>query len=166
MTKKEIEQAIKNGDKLWYYCQEEEEYYGVIELDTKYFKWSYNENCYTHYNEETWRTDPKPYKIFEDCLYKTKKDAEFVANNWKTRVERFEPPLWDYFEVYGSEDEVKFYLQGKIYTLSHNNWDITLSYDAGNEEYGNIFSAPLTKENYLKAVEYARKLFEGQNIEN
>lgn len=110
-------------------------------------------------------------------LYETEEDAEFVLKYHTFRVEKFEPPTWEEFE------KRKFYefqgKNGRTYYIQHLTYcDLLVVYDNDDcytnqltgavidhtYENTNIFKETPTKENYIKAVEIARKLFLGESV--
>lgn len=111
-------------------------------------------------------------------LYENKEDAEFVAKYHTKRPEYFEPPTYEEFlklnnqstcwDFMNKDNQRNFILvSNDVYT--HNDmmkpkeeWTVVVQ-----DEYDDyIFEEPLTKENYYKAVEKARKLFLGEKDED
>ena len=160
IDRERLQELINQKAKIWYYDKEDYEY-DLMELDTKNISFSYGENCFINFNQETWKTNPQPYKIFEDCLYETQAEAEWVAKMHTKRTEYFEPPTWEEFEKQGEP----YYFIGKggikerIYIYNNNGIRKLLS-------SGCKFWGTPTKENYIKACEYARNLFLGKENEN
>lgn len=159
LTREELEKMIENGETVWYFDAEDEADWGIVEIDTKNFRWSDSEDCYINFNKETWQTDPQPYKMYNDSLYKTKEEAEWVANMHATREEKFCPPTWEEMQ-----EDLKDVPDG-TYTVIENS-QITLDYKKSFiiDEIllygiGADFNWNATKENYTKAVELAKRLF-------
>jgi hypothetical protein len=102
----------------------------------------------------------KHHKYF-DKLYETQAEAEWVAKMHTQRTEFFEPPTWEEFEKQGEP----YYFIGKggikerIYIYNNNGRRKLLS-------SGCKFWGTPTKDNYIKACEYARNLFLGKENEN
>lgn len=157
MTREEIEQAFKNKETVYDISTDINSAYEIDFSKVNINK--YFDDGFNFYIESSIGYNGK-LLIF--CEYEnvnkfeTKEDAEFVARNWKTRVERFEPPLWEDF------------LKTESYSfISKNGWKEHIyicKEDIHNKRIssGNRFMGSVTKENYIKAVEYARKLFEGE----
>lgn len=115
-----------------------------IRLDNKHFKIIGNELMFTY----------KDYKILLEQLYKNKAEAEWVAKIYATRVERFEPPMElnynnpfkffgkdkKYYEITCNEEKTRFAVEDAYFEIEHF-------------------------KNYTEAVEYARRLFLGENDE-
>lgn len=88
-------------------------------------------------------------------LFETKEDAEFVANNWKARVEQFKPPLWDEFKRVPHYD-FSFWVENcKL-------WTSEIEIKSNHIFIGDMDFGKATRQHYLKAVEYAKKLFLGE----
>lgn len=106
----------------------------------------------------------KAYEISLDALYKTKEEAQWRADNDCERIEKFEPPTWEEFkkqsnlfrfigknrekckvEGYQSDDKQSGFIDVVVNGTGH----FSVDYD-------------YTKENYTKAVDYAKKLFKGE----
>lgn len=87
--------------------------------------------------------------------------------NWKyemhaSRIERFEPPLW---EEINENTDWRFYFftrDGRDYWFTVNG--IIECIDL-NSEYSESYYFDFTKEDYIKACTIARKLFLGESIE-
>lgn len=113
------------------------------------------------------------FGVFGLChLFETEEDAEFALLYQNiTRTETLSLPIFDEFidkyRTFGENiilDEkcVMFSANLKTYSLYADNDLIWI----GCENDGSvIFKKPLTKENYLKACEVARKLFFGEKVE-
>lgn len=94
-------------------------------------------------------------------FFKSKEDAEFIVKMYAERTEYFDPPTWEEFEK-----QCKPYyfiskggLRETIYIFDKNVNNKLLS--AGSKFFGKP-----TKDNYIKACEYARNLFLGKENEN
>lgn len=86
--------------------------------------------------------------------------------------EKFEPPTWDkfkddkYFLFYSNEHKcfsVEIVLSIDISTENESEEYIAIS-DVNDFNHNMLFKEKLNKENYIKAVEYARKLFLGEEV--
>lgn len=103
----------------------------------------------------------RSHQIKYKDLYETQSEAEWVAKMHTKRTEYFEPPTWEEFEKQGEP----YYFIGKgginerIYIYDNNGRRKLLS-------SGCKFWGTPTKENYIKACEYARNLFLGKENEN
>lgn len=101
---------------------------------------------------------------FKD-LFESYDDAKFVDDNYCTRTEKFEPPLWD---------EIK---AGVVYKFIQPNGSLVFIYSVMSsdkiyiESLNAIFGSKTvyfeySKEGYKEAIEYAKKLFlEGKEDE-
>ena len=91
-------------------------------------------------------------------LYENKEDAEFIVKFHTQRPEYFEPPTWEEFER--EHKPYRFISKGglreTIYIFDKNVNNKLLS--AGSKFFGKP-----TKDNYIKACEYAKSLFLGGN---
>lgn len=110
-------------------------------------------------------------------LYENKEDAEFVAKYHTSRLDVFEPPTYEEFlklnnqsvcwDFLTKDNQQNFILiddmnVGNDTLKPKEEWTVVVQ-----DEYDDyIFEEPLTKENYYKAVELARKLFLGEIDEN
>lgn len=97
-------------------------------------------------------------EILLENLYETKSEAQWVAKMHTERTEKFCPPTWEEFE---REHKPYCFISKKglretIYIFDKNIHNKLLS--SGSR----LFGKP-TKENYEKAVLYAKALFEGRN---
>ena len=92
ISKERLEELIKQNVKIYYFDKDNDEDWDIEELNTKHIRYSHNEDCYIHFDRETWETNPKPYKVFEYNLFETKEEAEFVSNFHTKRQEEFNPP--------------------------------------------------------------------------
>lgn len=102
------------------------------------------------------------------------REIEFRAKYHTSRIEKFEPPTYEEFlklnnqstcwDFMNKDNQRNFILVGNDIYM-HNDmlkpkeeWTVVVQ-----DEYDDyIFEEPLTKENYYKAVEKARKLFLGE----
>lgn len=89
-------------------------------------------------------------------IFETKEQAEWHAKTYAERTERFEPPMWeDIPNSYG------FYR----FVFSHNNHYASFSVNKEHNHIGiaidlvSTYDEPATKENYIKACEIVRDLF-------
>lgn len=89
-------------------------------------------------------------EIFDEDLFETKEDAEFVLKTRAERTEYFEPPTWEDFL---KTKEYKF--------ISYDGFrkKIYIEPTTGKLSSCTKFIGKPTKENYIKACEMARKLF-------
>lgn len=100
-----------------------------------------------------------------EYLFEKKEDAEFIAKYHTQRVVKFNPPTWAIFSE--EETDIVFDMKDGRMMLSHwiiGDNHIVLIKTSKDDDF--VFSEPLTKENYIKAVEYARKLFLGEEDES
>lgn len=99
----------------------------------------------------------RDYYSFDE-LFETRDRAEWHLKMTAERTERFEPPMWediedDYlYKFYINRKEFKFYVNKFTDCIYVYNLDDTqVVYD--------VFDEPVTKENYIKACEIVRDLF-------
>ena len=158
ITKERIDELIKNRAKIYSISKSGE----VFCLGLKFREHTLN--------NKKWLENK--YEVYSK-FYENKEDAEFVAKYHTSRVEKFEPPTYEEFlklnnqstcwDFMNKENQRNFVLVGNDY-YAHNDmikpkeeWTVVVQ-----DEYDDyIFEEPLTKENYYKAVERARKLFLG-----
>lgn len=114
----------------------------------------------------------KHHKYF-DKLYETQAEAEWVAKMHAQRPEFFEPPTYEDFIkepfiTVDYEDGYKFLTKdGHFAYIRHNEYsDDTDEFEVGGNRVGYKSFTPATKDNYIKACEYARNLFLGKEKEN
>ena len=144
-----LKQLVEEKAKIYYFDRENDEEWGVVEVNTKNFHYSYNEGCYLNFNEETWRTKPEPYKMYNDALYETRKEAEWVEKIHTLRVEYFDPPVkLEIFENYKITSKKGAKMQ--IYRRSEDEWWVWL------------VATYIRCDTYEEAVELARKYFLGK----
>ena len=99
-----------------------------------------------------------------NILFETKEEADWVVNMHTSRIEYFEPKDWDFVVKFTRPYRYDFSVpklncRGKILVM---NTCIVVDYGyTGYCEDSKSFGEP-TKENYIKAVEFARKLFKGE----
>lgn len=124
----------------------------------------FEEKLNKHYTHDVlkdcvcWWGIPRKRWFFKD-IFETKAEAEWVVKMHTARTEYFEPPTWEEFEKEHKPYRFisKSGLRETIYIFDKNIHNKLLS--SGSR----LFGKP-TKENYIKAVEYARKLFEGEKL--
>lgn len=73
ITQERLKELIEQKAKIFYFDGYEDNDWGIVEVDTKNFRFSHNENCYINFCEETCKTDPQPYKMWEMLYLKPKK---------------------------------------------------------------------------------------------
>ncbi len=153
MTKQEIEQAIKNGESVWYL------FAGVYELKTSEhtdkFITRNSDYCYTDENGVD-RCAPL------DMLYKSKEEAEHYLNHQDiTRTETLPFLTWEEFK---GKRELKFNsVDGKYCELFIFNEFIYLQVgkDATeNSKQQNL--GELTEVNFYRAYDECVRLFKGE----
>lgn len=159
ISEERLKELIEQGTTIYYYK--------INDINAHTLKlseecWIKDEELNYEYDTDyvTWRE----YFSLKD-LYETKEEAEFVAKYHTSKVVKFEPPTWEEFLKTNVSD------YGGCYS------DILVTiYMIGTLENGKLYVAPNTsltthdfgkptKENYYKAVEYAKKLFEGEQVE-
>lgn len=109
-----------------------------------------------------------------DTLYETKEEAEWALEFGNiTRTEKLELPSWEEFQK--THTTINFYKNGCEYGLHRVNYsadrnnpdfkiEVYVFYNDLEESSDDLFSEPLTKENYIKACRLCKKLFlERQN---
>ena len=107
---------------------------------------------------------------FLETVFETKEQAEWAEKMYTERTERFEPPMWEDIEKDGYL--FTFIKPKDIHTIAFAvNWgvlwenEIVILYDDDYcvDECRTIFNEPATKENYIKACEIVRDLFNRGN---
>lgn len=97
-------------------------------------------------------------------LYETKDQAEWVLKTVAERTERFEPPMWEDIELekryvfrFIINNEFIYFKVGKHENAKFNN--ITIFNITGDKMIFSKWDSDTTKENYIKACERVRDLF-------
>ena len=168
ITKERLEELIEQGAKIFYFDAYEDNDWGIVEVDTKNFTFSHNENCYTNFCKETYRTNPQPYKMFEDALFETKEEAEWHKEfGYIFRIETLELPTYEWMQPKEDEQDVYY----SFYNYKHELMGIRVtkqkialykSYRCSDlTSTVDIFDN--TKENYTLACRKAKELFLGEN---
>ena len=99
-------------------------------------------------------------------VYETKEEAEWYCKMNKSRIEKFEPPMWeDIKNTYGFrfiyyDDIIEFTVNYSTMLdgVEFNTQKIVIR---NIDERELLFVEPATKKNYKKACEMVGKLFEG-----
>lgn len=145
ITREELEKMIESGEIAWLKGG------GGLIL---------NKNC------KVLRDGGNDWLFVHECpfyllteLYKTKEETEWILKTHTKREERFEPPHWNEIDK-STFWEYSFvsaqpYYYGKITV----GVDIDVEYGAYCSKYKYESFGSATKENYEKAVDFARKLF-------
>ena len=105
------------------------------------------------YDQEFMDIDVLPETLEEDV-----EKGEWCYEMHASRLERFEPPVWEEFL------EIEEYI---FWTKKHKQTHImTLGakYLVVETDFERFYTGDLTKENYIKACTIARKLFLGESI--
>lgn len=147
IEKERLEELIEEGEKIWSITNGR-----VVCFPTSKRDYFVNRLDGTIlYSNDKYNADLKLEK-----LYETKEDAEWVVKYHTQRLEYFEPPTWEKFEREHKPYRFisKSGLRETIYVFDKNVNNKLLS--AGSKFFGKP-----TKENYIKACEYARSLFLG-----
>lgn len=149
MDKKELIKKINNKESVWVLCDNK----------VREFKFDNNKiiihDDYIEYFYGKWGNTIKLSEIFDE-----KEDAEFVANNWCKREEKFKPPTWNEFN---KKFDKYFGFTGKLFCycyvfVDENNKLKVHDNDCEYTYYENKF----TKENYIEAINIAKSLFMGE----
>ena len=153
MTKTELEEAIKNGESVWYLFGE------AYELKT-----SEHTNKFITRSDDYCYTDKRCVDRCAplDMLYKSKEDAEHYLNHQDiTRTETLPFLTWEEFK---SGEEVIFKgRNGKGYALVYNKGlDKIDLFDTDGIMWGIIESWELTEANFYKAYDECVRLFRGE----
>ena len=151
MTKQELEQAIENGESVWYVYEDD---LRKIEL-TKYIQ--FNQFGFTNSND-TWR---ELYSY--DKTFATKQQAEHYLHHANiTRTETLPFLTWEEFL---EEKEIKFNSKKSEYLMIYLAGNITI-YQCYYDDNGlklqlRIFDEEATEENFYKAYDECVRLFKG-----
>ena len=96
-----------------------------------------------------------------DNLYETKEQAEWALRTIGKRIEKFEPPMWEeikdgyFFAFFQRLEDIIWEWQFEVIKGDCSNEGITFYNNTGDVK----FQKPATKENYEKACEIVRDLF-------
>ena len=154
ITAERLEELIKQGGTV---------YIGNtthINLSNRdYVKYDKNDNAYYLVHRDMW--------FGLSVIYETKKERDWVIKTHTERIERFEPLLWDDIDT---QYEFNFFdrqfIRPGIYSVRHMRFSAyngdkdkeVYLYDETSREY-EIYEQHATKENYEKACEVVRELF-------
>ena len=156
MTKQEIEQAIENGESVWYPKGRT-----IKQIDLK--------NTHPIFNgyqidimiedENGWHTE---FYGIED-LYKTKPEAEhFLYHANISRIEKLPFLTWEEFL---EKEYFEFFNGGKGFRLyishTHNENIRIITFNRYNPDGDVIFEMPQTEANFYKAYDECVRLFRG-----
>lgn len=157
ITKKRLKELIENNSTIY------TTYGGYVSEINLHKKYDYVTD--NHLFEADMVAGEVGYRKYTfNILFENKEDAEFVAKYHTKRVDKFNPPTWDTFSE--EETDIVFNIKDGRMMLSHwvfGDNHIVLIKTSKDEDF--VFSEPLTKENYEKAVEIARKIFLGESDE-
>ena len=157
IEKKRLKELIEKGAKIFYFDAYGDDNWGIVEVDTKNFSFSHNENCYTNFCEATYRTNPQPYKMYEDALFETKEEAEWDREfGCIVRTEILKLPTWEEFI---EMEEFCFFQKNHKQTIIRILGTKYLGVETNFERY---YTGDLTKENYTLACRKAKELFLGE----
>ena len=154
ITIERLRELIKQGATIWYGRNR----WGYpIKLDTKHFI-IINGTLRYHKNKMLIGDGYESKDLREDVDCGKWEKQMFIS-----RTERFEPPLWEdigkdknyKFKFMDNEDIIEF-IVSKAPTMFYSNGYV-FAYNAGTREV--YISEPATKENYIKACEIVRDLF-------
>lgn len=162
IEKERLEQLIEQGATVYSTSWREE-----VELNKETCSISKESDGYilTVYEDE----EHSPHyciDYLEEDWVRAKEKTEWEYNIHTSRTESFKPPLWEDIEIKDEPYTYSFsvpelHCRGKILVLKTYIsviWGYT-GYCEGNKPFGET-----TKENYIKAVEFARKLFKGEEV--
>lgn len=131
-----------------------------------------NIGCYEYYND--YYNCNLMFNL-SDEIFENREDAEWYQEFGKiSRSESLKLPTWKEFRK--SNSGVHFFRNGYEYGLTkarysedekNPDWrvEIYVLYNDLEESSDDLFSEPLTKENYIKACRKAKKLFLGEDDE-
>ena len=167
ISRERLEKLIEKGSTIW------ADDYGEIQLcnksevcDTIAFMGNHQIQegyclCGFVYNNEFIRDNIEP-----DGLEENVEKGEWQYEMHASRLERFEPPVWedfleknDYIFLSKSHKEVTI----RIGVIGFTN-GTTMEYVVVENEFERFYTGDLTKDNYIKACTIARKLFLGESV--
>lgn len=104
--------------------------------------------------------------VFPEELEEDVEKGEWQYEMHASRLERFEPPVWedileknDYIFLSKSHKEVIIRIGASRFTNG-----TTMEYVVVENEFEGFYTGNLTKDNYIKACTIARKLFLGESV--
>lgn len=153
ITAERLEELIKQGGliyAIWFFNHEIE----AVNIG-KHKRWEvYDGRLYSYYLNGQ---DDEEY----DCndLFETLEQAEWALETKTARIERFEPPMWEDIEVVYTFDFITKGLHLRFAMDKHLDVIVVYKLFNGLEKDSTIFDEHATKENYIKACEIVRDLF-------
>ena len=141
ITKERLEELAKENAKIYYIP------FGDISIER---------TAKSVYERFFIKKDFAPYNIYEKNYYETKEEVEFVQKFHTRKIIYFEPPTWEEFL---KTEHYDFHAQKKTMPTIINIHSKYI-YVEDFEKVHLILD--LSKENYYKAVECAKKLFLGE----
>lgn len=110
------------------------------------------------------KKDFAPYNIYEKNYYETKEEAEFVQKFHTKKTIYFEPPTWEEFLKTETDIRRPNYTCENVMIIDYDNEILVEDYNNDlNEKHFNYDKGLNNrKEKYYEAVEYAKKLFLGE----
>ena len=160
MTKSELEQAIKNGESVWY-ADDCNEKVWEINLNEKYKPEIYLDQILYIYQNIN---DRFKQELFIKNIYKTKAEAEHYLHHANvTHIETLPFLTWEefkqkeYFEFFNGNKGFMLYI-----SHTHNENIRIITYGRYNPDGNVLFEIPQTEENFYKVYDEAVKLFKGE----
>ena len=147
ITSERLEELIKQEEWVWL-IDDEQKCFG-LKLSNKF-----------HIKDNSLRSEVETVYATLNNIFETKDRAEWALKTIAERTERFEPPMWEDIEL---PYHYRFTINNSLYVFDISNGKITILkqfkclYD--------LFEKPATKENYIKACEIVRDLFNKGNKE-
>lgn len=159
MTREELQKAIENEETVYIVDNYLSDILGAtqIKLNKDYFIDEENNTLCVEvdlYDD----TDISIVGSFNE-IYKTKAEADWVANMHTSRVEVFEPPM---FKDLPDKYVFGFIRNGVYHELTCVKGSSIVVIDWCENYMSGTNDMDYNEENYIKAVEYARKIFLGE----
>lgn len=175
ITKERLKELIEKSETIYFINGKQ--------IATKPLKHKYHKFFITDNDELFEYNDKSGFGLWKRklrTLYETQAEAEWVAKMHTSRTEYFKPPTWEEFLATKTESNFAHWFCGDICIVmveendkkgilkTHNQFEVDIYCDGDSKlekfDYFNNYGIDTREENYIKAVEYARKLFEGEKV--
>lgn len=158
MTKEQLEELIKQEE--WVWLIDDEQTIG-LESSNKFHIFGLKLSNKFHVKDNSLRSEVETVYATLNNIFETKDRAEWALKTTAERTERFEPPMWeDMQKILQQEPYYNF-----VFVKNNSVYEFVVSDKLGVRNYDCIdldkclFFGNSTKENYIKACEIVRDLF-------
>lgn len=108
-----------------------------------------------------------PFAVIPEELEEDVEKVEWQYEMHTSRIERFNPPVWeDFLEkkdyIFLSKSHKEMIIRSGAIVFDNGT---TMKYVAVENDFERFYTGDLTKDNYIKACTIARKLFLGESVD-